>query len=55
MSESFWFADLSLERSGWQPCLYTWGCAFSFDVWFRTEAECVDWILTIPAGVNVER
>ena len=43
-----WFADFDREAASeyaWQPCLETGvGHIPSFEVWFRTKAECEQWI-----------
>lgn len=51
-----WFADVDPEeapRRGYeyQPCLQLeGGICLSFDVWFKTEDECVDYIRTNIIG-----
>ena len=49
MGNSGWFADTDSDAPDpshpWQPCLETGvGHVPCFDIWFPTEAACVDWI-----------
>lgn len=50
-----WFADVDDEQDGdcrWQPCLETGqGHIPSFQVWFKTRAECEQWIADNAIGV----
>lgn len=42
-----WFADTApfSDSDGWQPCLETGaGHVPCFDIWFKTEQECMNWI-----------
>lgn len=42
-----WFADIDKEARSdyaYQPCLQLNGMCLSFDVWFATEEECLDFI-----------
>jgi hypothetical protein len=51
---SYWFADVDREAVApyvWQPCLETeTGHIPCFEVWFRTERECEDWIRQFVVG-----
>lgn len=51
-----WFADWDSEATseyGWQPCLETGqGHVPSFEVWFKSEAECEQWIADNVIGVG---
>lgn len=51
-----WFADLDATQGGdyqWQPCLETGkGHIPCFEVWFKTKAECEDWIAANVIGVG---
>lgn len=49
MGNRGWFADTDPDAPDplhpWQPCLETGvGHVPCFDIWFLTEAACVDWI-----------
>jgi hypothetical protein len=43
-----WFADVDPDVQGtshqWQPCLQLDGMCLSFEVWFTTEAGCLEFI-----------
>jgi hypothetical protein len=50
-----WFADIDPEQAAsewpWQPCLQLdGGTCHSFETWFRTKQECVDYILSEIIG-----
>lgn len=51
-----WFSDIDRDEPGeyrWQPCLETGtGHIPHFEVWFRTEAECDEWIGANVLGVG---
>lgn len=53
---SGWFADLDHEQEGelrWQPCLETGsGHVPCFRIWFKTKAECEDWMAHIVIGAG---
>lgn len=56
---SYWFADINPEQTGseyrWQPCLQLpVSICHSFDVWFRSEAECLDYIREYIIGADIE-
>lgn len=57
MSARGWFGDVDPEAQSdyqWQPCLETGtGHVPCFDVWFATEAECVEWIRENVIGVGM--
>lgn len=60
MGERGWFADVDQDQGDgdyrWQPCLETGtGHIPCFEVWFRTEAECVAWIEENVIGVGMCR
>ena len=51
-----WFADHCEDAPGafpWQPCMILDGICASVDIWFRTEAECVDFIRSTLATADV--
>lgn len=54
-----WFADIDEDAPGdtqWQPCLnLESGHIPCFEVWFKTEQDCLDWIRreVIPAAGQV--
>lgn len=42
-----WLADVDESApaySRWQPVLQADGVCLPFEIWFSTEAECLDWI-----------
>jgi hypothetical protein len=57
----FWFADVSLDdedsavRGMWQPCLQAMpGICHSFEIWFNTESECLEYISEYIIGAPLE-
>lgn len=51
-----WFADWDDEQQtdyGWQPCFETGqGHIPCFEIWFKTKAECEEWIAANVIGAG---
>lgn len=53
----YWFADIDTEQVGdyqWQPVLELDGMCLSTNIWFRTKAECVAFIVDSIIGATLD-
>lgn len=49
-----WWAEEDCEEDqGWRPVLQLDGYVATFDIWFRTEQDCEDWIRTSVIGAGM--
>ena len=51
--ETGWFADRGPTDDGWFPSVQTESLNLDLEVWFQTEAECLDFIRREILGLGL--